>query len=411
MESRLRLEWRSPQELQDNPRNWRKHPRVQAAALERMQAEVGWAGAVLYNERTSRLIDGHLRKRIAKKGEKIPVLVGSWSEQDEAKILLSFDTIGAMAGTEVERLDALLASAHRDNPELDDLLGLIRDRFLPPDSVAGVTDPEVPLERAAELQAKWGVARGQLYRIGSHLILCGDATQPAEVARLWANELPLLRMVWTDPPYGIDYVHTKNGALQHLHKGTRVKRDIANDALSPDETYTLFRSALTLAAAHAKRGAACYATVPAGPLMVGFINAFEAAGFSFRHHLVWLKDRFVLGRCDYQYRHEPILYGWRDNGPHFFAHDRTHDSVFEVNRPQASADHATQKPCELIARMIANSSRRRELVYDPFCGSGSTLIAAHQLGRLGCGVEIAPKYVAVTLERFSLLGLKPELVK
>src|SRR6266851_3862248 len=118
MESRLRLEWRSPQELQDNPRNWRKHPRVQAAALERMQAEVGWAGAALYNERTDRLIDGHLRKRIAKKGEKIPVLVGSWSEQDEAKILLSFDSIGAMAGTDVERLDALLESVHRDNPDL-----------------------------------------------------------------------------------------------------------------------------------------------------------------------------------------------------------------------------------------------------------------------------------------------------
>jgi hypothetical protein len=212
----------------------------------------------------TRLIDGHLRKRIAKKGEKIPVLVGSWSEQDEAKILSSFDSIGAMAGTDVERLDALLASVHRDNPELDDLLGLIRDRFLPPDSVAGVTDPEVPLERAAELQAKWGVARGQLYRIGSHLSFCGDATKPAEVAQLWANGLPPLRMVWTDPPYGIDYVHTKNSALQHLHKGTRVKRDIANDALSPDETYTLFRSALTLAAAHAKRGAAVTQPCPQG---------------------------------------------------------------------------------------------------------------------------------------------------
>jgi hypothetical protein len=302
MANELRLEWRTPGELADNPLNWRKHPQVQTIALQRMRAEVGWAGAVLYNERTGRLIDGHLRKKIAKKGEKLPVLVGSWSEEDEAKILASLDSIGAMAETDVERLIALLDAVRRDSPALDDLLGWISDKFLPPSPIGNVTDSEVPIERAAELQAKWRTARGQLWRVDSDLVLCGDSTQPAEVARLWASGSPPLRMVWTDSPYGIDYVQTKNGALRHLHKGTRVKTDIVNDALSPDETHELFRAALSLAVKHAKVGAACYAAVPAGPLMVGFIQAFEAAGFAFRHHLVWVKDRFVLGRSDYHYR-------------------------------------------------------------------------------------------------------------
>ncbi|MGD0076083.1 MAG: DNA methyltransferase [Candidatus Binataceae bacterium] len=372
-------------------------------------ADVGWAGAVLYNERTGRLIDGHLRKRIAKKGEKIPVLIGSWSEEEEAKILLMFDPIAAMAEADAGRLQALLEAAHGQNPVLDDLIGWIGEQFLPPRPADLVLDPDVPIERAAELQAKWHTVLGQLWRIESHLILCGDSTQPAHVEQLWAGGVQPLRMVWTDSPYGIDYVHTKNAALKHLHKGTRVQTDIANDALSPRETHELFRCALSLAAKHAKRGAVCYATVPAGPLMVGFIQAFEAAGFSFKHHLVWVKNQFVLGRSDYHYRHEPIIYGWLENGPHYFAGDRTQDTVFEFDKPVSSELHAVSKPTALIARMIANSSRPRELVYDPFCGSGSTLIAAHQLGRIGYGVDISPGCVAVTLERFSMLGLKPEL--
>ena len=218
-------------------------------------------------------------------------------------------------------------------------------------------------------------------------------------------------MIWTDPPYGIDYVKTKNQALKHLHKGTRVKTDIANDSLSPEQTHQLFRAALALATRWAKRGAACYAAVPAGPLLVGFIQAFVAAGFSFKHHLVWIKQQMVLGRSDYHYRHEPILYGWLENGAHYFTEDRTQTTVFEINKPVTSEFHPTTKPVELIARMIANSSRPGELVYDPFCGSGSTLLAAHQLGRIGYGVDVSPGYVAVTLERLSLLGLKPALMK
>jgi DNA modification methylase len=115
--------------------------------------------------------------------------------------------------------------------------------------------------------------------------------------------------------------------------------------------------------------------------------------------------------ADYHHRYEPILYGWLPDAAHYFVDDRTQVDVFEVDKPQASELHPTQKPVELIARMIANSSRTGELIYDPFCGSGSTILAAHQLGRIGYGCDIDPGYVAVTLERLSALGLKPELVQ
>jgi DNA modification methylase len=155
-------------------------------------------------------------------------------------------------------------------------------------------------------------------------------------------------------------------------------------------------------------GAVIYATVPSVFLKY-FIQGLEDGGFSYRHCLVWVKQTFVLGRSDYHYRHEPILYGWINNGPHYFIDDRTQDSVFEIDRPLLSELHPTTKPLELIGRMISNSSCPGELIYDPFCGSGSTIVAAHQLGRIGFGCEIDPGYVAVGLERLSMLGLRPEL--
>ena len=173
----------------------------------------------------------------------------------------------------------------------------------------------------------------------------------------------------------------------------------------------MFKTALEVAKEFAHPGAACYATAPGGPLLVYFILAFQASGFEFKHQLVWLKQQFVIGMADYHHRFEPILYGWLPNGAHYFVADRSQDDVFEFDKPHVSDLHSIMKPIELIARMITNSSRPGELVYDPFCGSAGSLLAAHQLGRVGYGVEIDPGYVAVALERLSGLGLKPRLVK
>jgi DNA modification methylase len=401
-------------DLLANPKNWRVHPKTQTAALRGLLAEVGYADALLARELADgrlQLIDGHLRAETTPSAI-VPVLILDVSEEEADKILLTLDPLAGMAESDSERLQELLNNVRTDSKAVEKLFAHIAEHdalvLRPP---VEILEPAPQIERAAELEKEWRTALNQLWRIGPHRLLCGDSTNEANVKKLWRDGGPLIRVTWTDPPYGIDYVQRKNDALQHLHKGTRVKKSIANDSLMPDETHALFARALSLAIEHSQRGAACYATVAAGPLLTGFIQAFERAGFAFKHHLVWIKQQMVLGRCDYHYRHEPILYGWLENGPHYFCDDRTQDTIFQVDKPATSEFHPTTKPTQLIARMIANSSRVGELVFDPFCGSGSTLLAAHQLDRVGYGVEIDPQYAAVTLERLSVLGLKPEPVK
>lgn len=138
-------------------------------------------------------------------------------------------------------------------------------------------------------------------------------------------------------------------------------------------------------------------------MQVAFYLGLLDGGLRARHQIVWVKDRFVMGRCDYHYRHEVILYGWADGGSHYFVGDRTQDSVWEVSRPGTSKEHPTMKPLLLMARAIANSSRPGELVYDPFAGSGSTLLAAAQLDRRAAALEISPAYCDVIVTRWETL--------
>ena len=166
----LRLEWRSPSELAENPHNWRTHPPGQLSALSDVIAEVGWAGACLYNERTGRLIDGHARKKIAlaRHDEKIPVLVGNWDEQQEAKILATLDPLGAMAEADSAKLEALLGDVSTGSDALKQLLAdLAGDAGIVPPLVNAATDPGPQIDRAAQLQEKWQTAMGQLWLIPS----------------------------------------------------------------------------------------------------------------------------------------------------------------------------------------------------------------------------------------------------
>jgi len=166
----LRLEWRIPSELAENPSNWRRHPEGQRAALEGILNEVGWAGACLYNERTRRLIDGHLRRKLsqARGDEKIPVLVGNWTEEQEATILASLDPISAMATADQGKLEALLREVGTGSEALQQMLDdLARDAGIVPSEVTSAPDPGPQIDRAAELQAKWKTETGQLWVIPS----------------------------------------------------------------------------------------------------------------------------------------------------------------------------------------------------------------------------------------------------
>jgi DNA modification methylase len=410
-EPALRLEWLDPKELAENPGNWKKHPTQQLGALEDLLGEVGWAGALLFNETTNRLIDGHARKKV-EKDSKVPVLIGNWTPEQEAKILLTLDPLASLAETDGAKVKELLARVNTDSEAIGALLERIagQDAWQVVNEPKPIVDPEAQIDKAAELKAQWCTAPGQLWQIGDHKLLCGDCREKGDVERLWRAAGPKLTLLWTDPPYGVDY-GAKNAYLNRSDRGNRIQVPIENDNLSAGETGLMFKKALEVAKQFAEPGAVCYATVPGGPLLVYFIQAMQASGFEFKHQLVWVKQQFVIGMADYHHRFEPILYGWLPNGAHYFVDDRTQDDVFEVDRPHVSDTHPTCKPIELIARMISNSSRNGELVFDPFAGSGSTLLAAHQLGRVGYGIEIDPRYVAVALERLSTLGLKPELVE
>ena len=240
------------------------------------------------------------------------------------------------------------------------------------------------------------VRPGQLFELGRHRLLVGDSTRAAEVDRLVGGAT--VDLVVTDPPYGVDY----SGK-------TRRGLTIANDDLGEAGTRQLVAEALR--AAPLRLGGVFYVFAPGGPLHLAFLLAVRDAELNVYQTLVWVKDRFVLGRSDYHARHEPILYGWRPGAAHHFVDDRTQDTVWEVPRPARSAEHPTMKPVALVERAIRNSSRPDETVYDPFVGSGTTLVAAEITGRTAFAMEIDPQYAQVALERWATLtGRRPTLV-
>jgi hypothetical protein len=312
--------------------------------------------------------------------EQIPVLVLNVNEEEADKLLATVDPLVGMASADGARLNELLESFRSDSPAVLALLDHIRaDEGLLLERLHALGDPEPQIDKAKELRDKWGTALGQLWDVGPHRLVCGDAQNSDVVGHLWDHGQQF-RMLWCDPPYGVDY-SAKNELLNKTDRGNRIQKPIENDALGSDAVSSLFRESLKQGLAFAAKGAACYASVPSGALLPYFIAAFNASGFSFKHLLVWVKQHFVLGMCDYQQRHEPILCGWLENGPHYFIPDRTQSSVFEVDKPQANSLHPTCKPLALLGQMIQNSSRPGEIVYDPFCGSGSMIVAAAQLKR------------------------------
>jgi site-specific DNA-methyltransferase (adenine-specific) len=239
------------------------------------------------------------------------------------------------------------------------------------------------------------VRPGDLFVLGRHRLLVGDATRDADVRRLLGGAS--IDLLVTDPPYGVRY-----------KGGTRRALTLANDDLSEDGTRGLVAEALR--AVPLRPGGAFYVFAPGGSLHLSFLLALRDAGLDLHQTLVWVKDRFVLSRADYHARHEPILYGWRSGAAHHFVADRTQDTVWEVPRPVRSTEHPTMKPVALVERAIRNSSRPGQAVYDPFVGSGTTLIAAEIAGRQAFAMEIDPAYAQVTLERWAALtGRRPTL--
>jgi len=224
---------------------------------------------------------------------------------------------------------------------------------------------------------------GDIYLLGDHRVMCGDSTIKEDVHVLLDGKK--IDMIFTDPPYNVDY------------EGTAGK--IKNDKMEDESFYLFLLHAFTHMFEATKTGGAIY-VCHADTEGLNFRNAFKNAGYKLAECLVWVKNALVLGRQDYHWRHEPILYGWKEGSAHYFIDDRTQDTIWEYNKPKRNDVHPTMKPLELCGRAISNSSKVGEYVLDLFGGSGSTMIAADQLQRKAYLMELDERFVDVIVKRY-----------
>jgi site-specific DNA-methyltransferase (adenine-specific) len=238
---------------------------------------------------------------------------------------------------------------------------------------------------------------GDLIALGDHLLLCGDATVQTDVDRLMDGTLA--DVVWTDPPYNIAY-----------EGKTKDRLTIKNDSMESDAFRSFLREAFVSMFDAARAGALIY-VAHADTEGYNFRGAFTEAGWYLAECLVWVKQSMVLGRSDYHWRHEPILYGWKPGAAHNWYSNRKQTTVLEFDRPSRNAEHPTMKPVALVEYCIQNSSQRGGIVLDLFGGSGTTLIACEQTGRKARLMELDPAYCDVIVQRWeTLTGKKAERI-
>jgi DNA modification methylase len=262
-----------------------------------------------------------------------------------------------------------------DDPALQELTGFDMDLLLEPEEADDAV-PDTPEEPKSKL--------GDLYQLGNHRVLCGDSTKLEDVERIMDGKKA--DMVFTDPPYNIAY-----------EGGSKKREMIKNDEM--EDFYDFLLKAYSSYALSMKLGASIY-VCHADTERVNFTKAFRDAGFYLSSVCIWAKDNSTFGRADYFWKHEPILYGWREGGAHSWHGDNKQDTIWNVKRPAKSEAHPTMKPIELIEKALTNSSKQEDLIIDFFLGSGSTLIASEKTGRHCYGLELDPKYVDVIVQRY-----------
>lgn len=371
----------------------------QQQALAGVLGEVGWVQNVIINDRTGNLIDGHARVTVAdRNGEtEIPAVWVDLSPEEEALILATIDPLAAMAVTDREQLSALLDEVSTGDAAVQAMLDQLAESAGILSEQPAAEDPGAQIDRAEELCQKWGTARGQLWEIGRHRLLCGDSTNVEDVARLLDGNVPALMV--TDPPYGVEYDpawRNEAAAKGQLAYAARRVGEVANDdRVDWSDAWRLFP------------GDVAYTWSPPGDHVILTGSALQSADFGIRNQIIWRKPHFPISRGHYTYQHEPCWYAVRKGRTAHWIGDHNASTVWDVPLDKnVEGGHSTQKPLECMARPIRNHEGD---VYEPFLGSGTTMVAAEQIGRICYAIEIEPRYVAVALERLSSMGLAPRL--
>lgn len=386
-------------ELLPHPQNWRTHPREQRDALRGILAEVGIADALLVRQTPDgyQILDGHCRAEEAPDVE-WPCLVVDLSDAEADKLLATHDPIGAMAEADADTLRELLAGVESKNEAVRELIATLEEQAgITHESYEPAEDPGAQVDRAEELRAEWGVERGQVWQVGRHRIMCGDSTKAEDVERLLGGEKP--RLMVTDPPYGVEYdPNWRNEAADKgliAHAERRVGNVQNDDRADWSPVFVLWSSVV----AYTWCSSLYLATTG---------ESLRAASYHLRNLLVWAKPRFAISRGDYHWQHETCWYAVKKGQKSGWIGDRSQTTLWQITLDQnVEGGHSTQKPVECMRRPIRNHEGD---VCDPFLGSGTTLVACEQLGRVGYGMEISPAYVAVSLQRLHDMGLTCEVV-
>jgi DNA modification methylase len=368
-----------PDQLLANPLNFRRHPGRQMDALRGSMRELGWVKSVLVNKRTGYVLDGHARveESLRQKLKTIPVTYVDLSPEEERIALAVLDPITEFAIRDQDALAALLSEVTTQDKDLQAFLATLGQE--PEATIL----PGADLDEAGEPPPDPITKPGDLIELGRHRLLCGDSTNIQHVERLMAGTLA--DMVWTDPPYNVAY------------EGAAGK--IQNDNMGGEQFRQFLRDAFACACAATKPGGGIYVSF-ADVEVANFAGAFIEAGWKLAQMLIWVKSSLVLGRKDYHFKHEPILYGWKEGAAHTWTGDRSQTTVLEFNKPSRNGEHPTMKPVELVAYCIGNSSTQGQIVLDLFGGSGTTLVACESLGRSVRLMEIDPRYCDVIVNRW-----------
>lgn len=373
------VERRKVEELIPYARNSRTHSDEQVAQIAASMKEWGWTNPVLIDEEGG-IIAGHGRILAANKLgiKEVPCMTAvGWTEAQKKAYILADNQLALNAGWDTDLLKVELGEL--DDLDFDlDLIGFDEDVLanLLNDPDEGLTDPDdVP-----EAPVNPVTVEGDVWVLGDHRIICGDSTSADVVDKVLGSVKPHLMV--TDPPYGVEYDPTRTSG--NKAKSGRVLND---DRADWREAWSLFP------------GDVAYVWHAPGPLQVSVHESLLAAGLETRQHIIWHKDRFTLGRSHYQYQHEPCWYAVRNKGHWCGARDQT--SVWSIkSREDKGHGHGTQKPVECMKRPIENNSSPGQAVYEPFSGSGTTIIAGEMTGRHIYAIELNPAYVDVAIKRW-----------
>lgn len=385
---------------------YEKNPRKNDASVDYVAnsiKEFGFKVPIIVDKKGV-IVCGHTRYKAAKKLEMktVPVICADDLNDEQIK---AFRLADNKVGESSEWDDDLLADALASLPDFD-MTDFGFDPIDDLDSLDDISEPDDDFEVPKETKVK----EGDLYKLADHRLMCGDSSSSEDFRILMGG--CLADMVFTDPPYGVA-IGSKNAALNKIQRSGRCTEDIEGDTLSADELYPILQAAMKNCRESCKDDAAYYVTSPqGGDLGLMMMTMMKDAGLPVRHILIWEKNcaTFSLGRLDYDYQHEPIFYTWTKSH-HNYRKGKFRTTIWTIDKPRHCDLHPTMKPVELVANCMADATKEGDIVLDAFGGSGTTIIAAEQMGRKAIVMEKDPKYVDVIITRWEeMTGKKAELI-